>query len=59
MSPEKLKVAVTGLGVSRNRFILYWMAAPETELILLHDIDAGIRTLCEELGEDEQDEDSQ
>ena len=46
MSPEKLKVAVTGLGVSRNRFIPYWMAAPETELILLHDIDAG---LAEEL----------
>lgn len=36
----KLKVAVTGLGVSRS-FIPSWIAGPETEVILLHDIDAA------------------
>jgi len=38
MSKRVLKVAVTGLGVSWEAYLKEYVAAPETELVLLHDI---------------------
>lgn len=38
MSERVLKVAITGLGVSRS-FLPEWMEAPEAEVVLVHDVD--------------------
>lgn len=38
MKSSKLKVAVTGLGVSQG-YLAHYIEAPETELVLIQDID--------------------
>jgi len=51
MPAKKVKVAVTGLGVSWESFLKEYVAAPETELVLLHDINAEwARKVSDEYG---------